>query len=156
MKEVLVCDTSGLLAALDRADPDHAACVAVLERHDAPLLLSPLVLAELDHLVRSRLGAEAARTVADDVAAGAYELATLSPADIAACVDIDCVYGELGLGLPTPPWSSWPPGWRPSRCSPSTSGTSAPSDRCRAMPFGCCPPTPDRHEDHDAWFRTKR
>jgi predicted nucleic acid-binding protein len=97
--EVLVCDTSGLLAALDRADPDHDACVAVLERNRGPLLLSPLVLAELDHLVRSRLGPEAARTLADDVAAGAYDLAPLTANDIARCVDVDRAYGDLGIGL---------------------------------------------------------
>jgi predicted nucleic acid-binding protein len=63
------------------------------------LLLSPLVLAELDFLVRSRLGVEAARILADDVAAGAYALAPLSATDIADCVAIDRAYGDLGLGL---------------------------------------------------------
>src|SRR5450759_5414801 len=87
--DVLVCDTSGLLAALDRADPDHAACVAALAGHPGPLLSSPLVLAELDHLVRARLGPEAARTVADDVAAGAYDLARLTAGEIAASTTSD-------------------------------------------------------------------
>ena len=99
MSEPLVCDTSGLLAALDRADPDHEACVAVVERHPGPLLISPLVLAELDHLLRARLGTEVARAVADDVAAGAYTLAALSADDVAACVGLDRQYADLGLGL---------------------------------------------------------
>jgi uncharacterized protein len=99
VSDVLVCDTSGLLAALDRADPDHVACVAALAGHPGPLLLSPLVLAELDHLVRARLGPQAARTVADDVAAGAYDLARLTAGDIAACVGVDRAYGDLGIGL---------------------------------------------------------
>jgi predicted nucleic acid-binding protein len=95
----LVCDTSGLLAALDRSDPDHSACVATLTGHDGPLLMSPLVLAELDHLVRRRLGVEAARRLADDVAAGAYDLAVLTADDVAACVRLDRSYADLGLGL---------------------------------------------------------
>lgn len=99
MTDALVCDTSGLLAALDRSDPDHAACVAVLDRHDGPLLLSPLVLAELDFLVRFRLGAQAARTLADDVATAAYDLAALTAGDIAACVAVDRAYADLGIGL---------------------------------------------------------
>jgi len=99
VSEVLICDTSGVLAALDRSDPDHASCAAVLAGQDGPLLLSPLILAELDHLVRSRLGPEAARTLADDVAAGAYDLAPLSTADIAGCVGVDRAYGDLGIGL---------------------------------------------------------
>lgn len=99
MNQVLVCDTSGLLAALDQADPDHEDCVGTLRAHDGLLLLSPLVLAELDHLVRRRLGVAAARTVADDVALGAYELAQLSAGDIADCVAVDREYADLGLGL---------------------------------------------------------
>lgn len=99
MTTPLICDTSGVLAALDSADPDHVACAAVLAEHDGPLLLSPLVLAELDHLVRTRLGVGAARVMADDVAAGAYELVALAAEDIAACVAVDRAYADLGLGL---------------------------------------------------------
>jgi predicted nucleic acid-binding protein len=99
VNHVLVCDTSGLLAALDRADPDHEACIDALEVHSGPLLLSPLVLAELDHLLRWRLGPDAARTLADDVAKGAYDLAPLTAQDIADCADVDRHYGDLGIGL---------------------------------------------------------
>lgn len=99
MTEALVCDTSGVLAALDRADPDHHACHAVLESYDGPLVLSPFVLAELDHLVRARLGADAARVLADDVAAGAYDLALIDAPDVAQCIDLDRQYADLGLGL---------------------------------------------------------
>lgn len=99
MSSPLVCDTSGVLAALDRADPDHAACVAALEAHRGPLVLSPFVLAELDHLVRTRLGQEAARSLLDDVAAGAYEVGTIDTADVAACLDADRAYADHGLGL---------------------------------------------------------
>lgn len=99
MNQALVCDTSGILAALDRADPDHDDCMAALADHTGPLLLSPLVLAELDHLVRTRLGADAARVLADDVVAGAYEMVSLTAGDIAACVALDRAYSDLGLGL---------------------------------------------------------
>ena len=58
-----------------------------------------MVLAELDYLVRSRLGVDAARILADDGAAGAYDLAPLSARDVADCVALDRAYGELGLGL---------------------------------------------------------
>lgn len=95
----LVCDASGVFAAMDRADPDHDACVAVLRDHVGPLLMSPLVLAELDHLLRVRLGVDAARSLADDVARGAYDLVRLDGADIASCVRLDRAYGDLGLGL---------------------------------------------------------
>lgn len=95
----LVCDTSGLLAALDTADPEHEACATVLRTHPGPFLVGPLVLAELDHLVRSRLGAAAARALAEDVADGAYELAELRSTDLRACVGLDRAYADLGIGL---------------------------------------------------------
>lgn len=98
-ERALICDTSVVLAALDRSDPEHQACASVLTGHEGPLILSPLVLAELDHLVRQRLGGEAARRLADDVGDGAYDLAVLQPADIAECVAQDRRYAELGLGL---------------------------------------------------------
>jgi len=95
----LVCDTSGLLAALDHDDPDHSACAAVLLEHPGLFVLSPLVLAELAHLVRTRLGAGAARTMADDVANGAYELAALTASDVRKAVAVDRAYVDLGVGL---------------------------------------------------------
>ena len=95
----LICDTSGILAALDRSDPDHETCANVLLTHAGPLVLSPLVLAELDHLLRNRLGQEAARTFAEDVSRGAYELAALEAADVAECLALDRKYSALGLGL---------------------------------------------------------
>ncbi|MDP3712459.1 MAG: PIN domain-containing protein [Mycobacteriales bacterium] len=95
----LVCDTSGILAALDTADPAHEPCRAVLQTWSGALVLSPLVLAELDFLVRARLGADVARRVADDVAAGAYRLEALGAEDVARCVAVDRSHRDLGVGL---------------------------------------------------------
>lgn len=95
----LVCDTSGVLAALDTADPAHGTCRAAVESWVGPLVLSPLVLAELDFLVRARLGAEAARRLADDVAAGAYRLESLGADDVARCVAVDRAHSDVGVGL---------------------------------------------------------
>jgi uncharacterized protein len=95
----LICDTSGLLALADGADPDHDAVVAVVGESAGPLVVSPLVLAEADYLIRARLGAHAARTFADDVAGGAFQLASLTAAQLADCIDLDRSYADLGLGL---------------------------------------------------------
>jgi predicted nucleic acid-binding protein len=95
----LVCDTSGLLALIDVDDPDHLATAAVVQRATGPFVVSPLVIAELDHLLRRRVSIAAARTFADDVATGAYAVAPLTAAEVAACVDLDRRYADLGLGL---------------------------------------------------------
>lgn len=99
MSDVLVCDTSGVLAAIDDADPAHTRARAAVERSVGVLLLSPLVLAELDYLVRRRAGAAAARRLASDVAAGAWQLAPLTAADVSVCRRLDEEYAGLGLGL---------------------------------------------------------
>ena len=54
---------------------------------------------ELDHLLRARLSAEAARIFADDVTSGAYELALRTVAGLGRCADVDRRYANLGLGL---------------------------------------------------------
>jgi predicted nucleic acid-binding protein len=59
---ILVADTSGIIAAFDRNAPEGPACRQLLQ--DAgTVVLSPLVLAEVDHLARARLGAAARSTI---------------------------------------------------------------------------------------------
>ena len=43
--------------ASNRRQPEHQAARAAVERDGGPLVLSPLVLAELDYLILARLGA---------------------------------------------------------------------------------------------------
>ncbi|AJE83516.1 PIN family toxin-antitoxin system, toxin component [Streptomyces albus] len=60
MTDVLIADTSGLYSFYVRSEPDHAACrKAVAE--GAHLVISPLVLAELDYLLTTRIGPDAAQ-----------------------------------------------------------------------------------------------
>lgn len=56
---VIVADTLALLASVDESHPDMAASRGVLERAGL-IVLSPLVLAEADHLLR-RIGGAAVR-----------------------------------------------------------------------------------------------
>ena len=99
ISEALVCDTSGLVALADAGDPDHAAVAEAFAVADGPFLLSSLVVAEVDYLLRRRCGAQAAHIFAEDVAAGAYSLVQLTTDDLAACTDLDRRYGQLGLRL---------------------------------------------------------
>lgn len=52
---IVVADTSGLLAAFDSDSPDSTACEAIL-REAGTVVVSPMVLTELDHLTRQRFG----------------------------------------------------------------------------------------------------
>jgi predicted nucleic acid-binding protein len=63
---IVVADTSGLLVALDATHPEHkAANQANLSA--GLLVMSPLLLAELDHIATRELGREAAISAVDDI-----------------------------------------------------------------------------------------
>ena len=63
---VVVADTSGLLAALDGTHPDGEAARKVL-RDAGTLVVSPVLLSELDHVARRVLGRGAAHQAIDDI-----------------------------------------------------------------------------------------
>jgi predicted nucleic acid-binding protein len=96
---VILLDTSGLLAALDSAQQSHASAAAALEAARAPRLLSPFVLAELDYLLATRVGAAAERALLAEVARGAYRLEPFDAAGIAAALDVIGRYRDMELGL---------------------------------------------------------
>ena len=64
---VVVADTSGLLAALDGTHPAGAAARTVLDEAGT-LIVSPVLLAELDHVGTRVLGAAATYEAIDDLA----------------------------------------------------------------------------------------
>lgn len=63
---VVVADTSGLLAALDQTHPAGEAARKVL-RAAGTLVVSPVLLSELDHVARRVLGRAAAHQAIDDI-----------------------------------------------------------------------------------------
>jgi predicted nucleic acid-binding protein len=63
---IVVADTSGLLAALDSTHPEHGAANEVIMAAGL-LVMSPLLLAELDHVATRELGREAALSAVDDI-----------------------------------------------------------------------------------------
>lgn len=52
----LVVDAGGLLSVLGYDQDDHEAFLEAVQSHRGPLVVSPLVVAEVDHLVLDRLG----------------------------------------------------------------------------------------------------
>ena len=96
---MILLDTSGLFAALNPDQQQHEAALAVLTAEAAPLVLSPLVLAELDYLIASRGTVEAELALLGEVAAGAYEIAAFDSDDIRAAAAVIKRYYDLGIGL---------------------------------------------------------
>ncbi|MET9759341.1 PIN domain-containing protein [Streptomyces sp. NPDC006372] len=63
---IVIADTSGLLAALDSTHPEHGAANEAIMAAGL-LVMSPLLLAELDHVATRELGRTAAMSAVDDI-----------------------------------------------------------------------------------------
>lgn len=64
---MILLDTSGLLAAIDGSQKQHAEAAAALREVSAPILLSPFVLAELDYLLATRVSRRAQQSLLTEV-----------------------------------------------------------------------------------------
>lgn len=95
---MIVADTSGVFAALDRSQAHHQAVRTAVESADA-LVLSPFVLAELDYLLATRVSVSAAADFLHDVETGAYELAPFTADDVGLARRLVERYADLGIGL---------------------------------------------------------
>ncbi|HEX3615302.1 MAG TPA: PIN domain-containing protein [Solirubrobacteraceae bacterium] len=95
----LVCDTSGLLAYFDADEADHAAVTAAIEAEPGPFVVSPLVLAELDHFLGTRLGLARELATIDELAGPAWELAAFATADLRAARAVVARYADQKIGL---------------------------------------------------------
>ena len=95
---MIIADTSGVFAALDRSQRLHSAVREVVDGGEA-MVLSPFVLAELDYLLATRISVSASVELLRDVEAGAYELAPFTPDDVGEARRIAEQYRDLGIGL---------------------------------------------------------
>jgi predicted nucleic acid-binding protein len=96
---VIICDTSGLLAAYWSGDARQKPVLDQLKNDPGPLVLSPFVLAELDYMVLREAGVRSELDVLSDVAQGVYHLADFSRSDIAAAAAVIDRYADLRIGL---------------------------------------------------------
>lgn len=96
---MIIADTSGLYAIFNRRQSEHQAARAAVERDGGPLVLSALVLAELDYFVLAGLGAQAEKTVLAELRSPAYQLAAFTDDDFQLASDVAIKYGDMQLGL---------------------------------------------------------
>lgn len=95
---MIVVDTSIAVAYMNAADEYHAIVAGWLDGADDDLVTTPLIIAEVDHLVGVRGGPAARRALHRDLVAGAY-LVEWWPGAITAVVKIAERYADTGLGL---------------------------------------------------------
>lgn len=99
---IVVADTSGLLAALDESHPEGSAARQVL-REAGTLVVSPVLLSEIDHVARRVLGRVAAHQAIEDIMrwakAGRVVLPEVSAAILDTAQAVRVRYLDLRLDL---------------------------------------------------------
>ena len=95
----LICDTGAVYALYDADDKHHAECQAVVSAEQGPLFLPVALLSEIDYLLVTRLGSNAALDFIDSIQSGAFTLVGLSAEDLVRCRELVSQYRDLPLGL---------------------------------------------------------
>lgn len=93
---MIALDTSVVVAFMNRRDDDHERVVAWMETVGEELLTTPLIVAEIDHLVSRGGGQSAALAFYEDLASGAYAVEWWAGA-IMETVAAAKKYADVGL-----------------------------------------------------------
>jgi uncharacterized protein len=96
--KVLV-DSAPLIAALDRRDAAHALAAPLMARLRRRAVVPTPVLVEVDHLLASRAGVDAARRFLKATVGGERQIAYLSAGLLRRAVELDNRYADLNLGF---------------------------------------------------------
>lgn len=121
----LIVDAGGLLSVFDGDQPDHALFLEAVQTARDPLIVSPLVLAQLDHFILDRLGRKAQLVALEEIEA-AYKVDQFTNKDLARARALCARYADLTTFDLTDA-SCWPSDTGASTSSPPISATSAPS-----------------------------
>ena len=95
----VICDTGAVYALYDADDNYHAAAKEVVETEPGPMFLPLVLLAEIDYLLTTRLGTDAALEFLESIEAGAFTLVVPSTEDFGRCRELINQYRGLSLGL---------------------------------------------------------
>jgi predicted nucleic acid-binding protein len=95
---VIVLDASVVLALVDQGDDDHERVWKWMEGVPDELCTTPLVLAELDHMVPIKGGPVAVEALREDFNDGAYTVEWWRSA-LYETIEIARQYESIGLGL---------------------------------------------------------
>ncbi|MBA2384096.1 MAG: PIN domain-containing protein [Actinobacteria bacterium] len=96
---MIVVDASALFAALDESESKHEQVVTALASARQPPVLSPFVLAELDHFLVRHLGVATELAFLAEVGRGSYELAAFDAEAVSHAHDVIDRYRDLRIGI---------------------------------------------------------
>lgn len=95
----IVADSGALYALYDKQDSNHRAVREAIKAEDGPILIPAALLAEIDYLLRVRIGLAAEQRFLEGIEKGAFTVEAFTPADAAFCRKLLLQYQDLDLGL---------------------------------------------------------
>lgn len=95
---MITLDTSGILAALNRRDPDHPRACETLTAERGPLIVPTGILAEAGYMIESDLGPGVLRQFVEDADAGHYRI-DCGDRDLRRIADLLTAFEDLRLGF---------------------------------------------------------
>jgi uncharacterized protein len=96
---LIIADTGGVLALLDRQDRHHRAVRALYENEPPGWLLPWAILPEVDYIAGKRLGASVALAFQEDVRDGLFRVDSQITRDLPRATELVRQYLDLNLGL---------------------------------------------------------
>jgi predicted nucleic acid-binding protein len=96
----LIADSGAIYALYDSRDRHHAAVAAVLDESET-IIVPIATLAEIDYLLRVRLGNRAVLRFLEGIKVGGYLLEPLTAPDLDRSVALIQTYADLTLASPT-------------------------------------------------------
>jgi len=94
----LLVDAEPLYAYVDAGDAHHDASPELLETHPGPMIVPVLVITEVTYLLATRLGVEPEVRFLGDLAAGAFSIDPVRPADWLRVAELVAACRDLPLG----------------------------------------------------------
>lgn len=95
----ILVDTTPVVAAAHRGDMAHQMARTSMSKLRRNAVIPSPVLVEADHLIRERVGNDAARGFLRAVADGTHEVAYMTAGLMRRAVEIDAKYADLNLGF---------------------------------------------------------
>ncbi|MGP0070617.1 MAG: type II toxin-antitoxin system VapC family toxin [Bryobacteraceae bacterium] len=95
----LIADSGAIYALYDARDRHHAAVARVINNESGSILVPVAILAEIDYLLRVRLGSRAIARFLEGIAVGGFSLEQFTPQDLIRCRELLKKYADLDIGL---------------------------------------------------------
>jgi uncharacterized protein len=95
----LIADSGAVYALYDARDRHHSAVTQVIEDERGPIVVPMAILAEIDYLLRIRLGSRALLRFLGGISIGGFSLEAFTSQDLNNCQRLLETYADLNIGL---------------------------------------------------------